>query len=254
MKTHDFRNCYVFSTSGDESGVLLNTCRSQILSHCEIINQETGEQEEFFLAKECIGEHCYPEGGIAQIPTAEVCIIFTRGGFKLIKKFADHKTDIIQIKRLGEKAASFTGQQFHLKSLDFHLKLVEGYSLETRDEIIKSTLESDPIVARTTLWDAKKRWRAVIEYPVVYMNVHTQRRKFQIDVGPVLFPDCISKKSSAPFIACMELAYIMYQEFDRAEFAVRAPTSLGEGNGLETLHYSKVIHTSAKNELFRLKV
>ena len=52
--------------------------------------------KDFYLGKECIGEHCYDAArGIAQEPTSEVCIIFCEGATALLKKFAVGPTLIL---------------------------------------------------------------------------------------------------------------------------------------------------------------
>ena len=78
MEVLDYRTCFVFSTSAIE-GVEQNTCRTQILAQCDLGNDETGVSATFYLGKTCIGEHMYMEGGIAQIPTSEVCVVFSEG-------------------------------------------------------------------------------------------------------------------------------------------------------------------------------
>ena len=50
----------------------------------------------------------------------------------------------------------------------------------------------------------------------------------------------------------LDLAYVMYNELDSAEFAVRTPTRVSESSEAETLHYSKVFRMGATNELFSL--
>ena len=53
MNLHDYQHCYVFTTSARD-GIERNTCRAQVLSRCELINKETEDSQQFYLAKECI--------------------------------------------------------------------------------------------------------------------------------------------------------------------------------------------------------
>lgn len=247
---YDYRNCYILYTSACE-GVERNNCRIKILSRCELTNEETGKNHEFFLAKACIGEHVYPEeGGIAQIPTSEACMIFTDRERKLVKRFASHDMDLVQIAGLQEETTTFSRLKVYVTDVRFSLPMAQARVLETRDDIIKATLAFEPIVGRTTIWDADRHWRATIEFPMIYINVLPRTKGFQPDVGPVLYPDFAS--TSMPLISRLELAYVMFQDFSKAEFAVRVPTAIGADGECKTLHHSKIVHTDAKNELFSL--
>ena len=108
------------------------------------------------------------------------------------------------------------------------------------------------MVGRTELIDHARGRRAVLEYPIVYMNVHPPQNRFQVDVGPILFPDLESKEESS--IQRLQLAYVMYNQLDKAEFAIRVPTRVTEGQTAVTLHYSKVVKMAAESELFSLKI
>jgi len=249
MKVLDYRNAFAIYSSACED-VPRNTCRVQILARCTLI--EHGEPgKAFHLGKECIGEYCYDaERGIAQEPTSEVCLIFCEGPTALAKKFAGHERDVVQIADMGQKRKGFDGSRSHWTDLRYILPEEEGTALGNAEEVIASTLEGAPMVGRTTLTDEARGRRAVLEYPIPYINVHPPIARFQVDVGPILFPDLASDEE--PPVARLELAYVMFNEFDKAEFALRVPTRIGEDEAAVTLHYSKVVRMEATNELFRV--
>ena len=249
MKVLDYGRCFAFDTSAID-GEEKNTCRSQIQSKCELSNEKTGEKEEYFLGTACIGEHMYMDAGMTQIPTSEVAIIFNDKMHKLVKKFAHHDNDVVQIVKNGAKHKLFDGRYAYCTDMHFHLKMAESRLLETNDEILKATLESDVMVGRTTIRDEGRQWQAVLEYPVVYMNVHQPTKSIQIDIGPILCPNFNKKVES--LVEQMELAYILYQKPDKAEIVFRAPTNVAAGETLQTLHYSRLINMVVKNELFSL--
>ena len=245
----DYRNCFALNTAA-RAGVDCNTCRTQLLARCELTNQETGQTGEFFLGKNCIGEHMYKNGGIVQVPTAEVCLIFCKDDWMLAKKFADHDADLIQVGNDENNPPDFDGQSSYWSDFQLHLPCITARPLPSPDDIITATLAFEPLVGRTTISDTSDRWKAVLEYPVVYMNVHPPIKGFTLDVGPVLFPNFDS--ASIPLIRRMELAYILYKNLDHAEFAVRVPTQIVPSSPTQTMHYSKVMHMDAQNELFSL--
>ena len=239
MQTLDYRNSYVIYSS-DNEGVPDNTCRVQVLARCTLTDGD--KAQEFYLGKECIGEYCYDDiRGIAQEPTSEVCLIFCEGPTALIKKFADHASDVVQIADMDKPRVGFDGSRSRWLSMDLLLRFVDARSLTTAKQITEATMTGKAMVGRTTLDNA------VLEYPIPYINVHPPIDRIQVDVGPILLPDA-DPSIDLP-VARLELAYVMFNTFDKAEFAVRAPTNLGD---LETLHYSDVRRVAARNELFEL--
>jgi len=248
MKVLNYRNAFAIYSSACED-VPDNTCRVQILAKCTLIEEDGGPERDFYLGKECIGEYCYDaQRGIAQEPTSEVCLIFCEGPTALVKKFASHERDVVQIADMGKKRTGFDGRRSHWIDLRYILPEEEATALVSAEEVIAATLEGAPMVGRTTLTDAARGRRAVLEYPIPYINVHPPMKRFQVDVGPILFTDLASDEE--PPVARLELAYVMFNEFDRAEFAVRAPTPIGHDETAVTLHYSKVLRMVVKNELF----
>ena len=250
MRIHDYRNCFAINTSAID-GVETNTCRTQLLARCSLEYEGLGKTEEFYLGKECIGEYTYEDTGIAQVPTSEVCIIFSEGDSSLLKRFVNHADDVIQAGEMSVPRKTFAGSYAYWTDLYLVLRKADAHPLNKVDEIIESTLKGEPMVGRTELNDRKLGQRAVLEYPIVYMNVHPPKSRFQVDVGPILFPDFESKKERS--VERLQLAYVMYNRLDRAEFALRVPTHVKEGQSAATLHYSKVVKVAAKSALYSLE-
>ena len=246
MEVLDYRRCFAINTSARD-GEEKNTCRTQLLARCAL---DRADEEEFFLGKECIGEYMYREGSIAQVPTSEVCIIFGRKQSSLLKKFANHKNDVVQAGPLDVRRKGFDGSYAYWTDLRFVLNRAEGRLLSTAEEIIGATLEGETLVGRTMLVDGEGKGSAVLEYPIPYMNVHPPEQQFQVDVGPILYPDFAATAESP--VERLQLAYVMFNQLDEVEFALRLPTRVGEGQAAEVLHYSQVVKVKAESELFSL--
>jgi len=247
MDVIDYRNAYVIS-SAEIDDKPVNTCRSKIQACCSLTDQHSGECEDYYLCQACIGEHMYLDGQIAQVPTSEVALIFNRHVSKLMKKFANHRDDVIQIVRQGEKSKMFDGRYSKCGELRFVVPVAAARELETPNQIIDATLDAKPLVARTTLTSPDGRWQAVLEYPVDYMNVHPPTKGFSIDVGPILYPDFTVEAN--PPISMLQPAYVLYKALDDVEFVVRVSTVLA-GGGV-TQHYNEVIHRDALCALYSL--
>ena len=249
MKVLDYRNSFVINTSAKD-GVEMNTCRSQVLASCTLTDIEAGQSWEYYLGKECIGEHMYEEIGIAQVPTAEVCVLFGKGESSLQKKFANHDSDVVQSGPTDVPRKGFAGGYAYWTDLQFKLRTATARPLPSTQGITAATLAGEAIVGRTELSDPERGWKATLGYPVCYINVHPPDGRFQVDVGPVLYPDLAS--TAALVVDRLRLAYVMYNQLDAVEFALRAPTAVVEGQAAATLHYAEVVKESAPSALFSL--
>jgi hypothetical protein len=100
----------------------------------------------------------------------------------------------------------------------------EATALDTDAAVVAATQANVPINARTELRDEASGLRAVLEYPVRTMNIHPERVRFQVDTGPLIFPDLAA--TAEHWIDSCALAHIIYNTFDRAEFICKRPTPL----------------------------
>ena len=130
---------------------------------------------------------------------------------------------------------------------------------EGEHAVVEGTLKKLPLVAvrqsrpllfaQTEIWDEQHQMRAIIEYPVKTMNFHPERKRFQIDTGPLPLPDFTS--DAEEHIEWFDLAHVVYNTFDRAEFIIRQPTSVLK-NGQEVcsvIHYSGIKIHEARNTI-----
>jgi hypothetical protein len=83
-----------------------------------------------------------------------------------------------------------------------------------------------------------------------YVNIHPPAGRFQVDVGPILFPDFASTEEL--IVDRIHLAYLLFNQPDEVEFAIREATVVADGQSAQTLHYSKVVKIAATSELFSL--
>ena len=251
MKILDYRNCFTINHSA-HNGVLKNICRTQLLAKCTLINRHTDESFDYFLGKECIGEHMYLDIGIAQVPTSEVAIIFNSEETSLQKKFANHDNDVVQSGAFAAKRKKFDGGYSYATDLQFILDEAEATSLSTPRAISEAMMAGAPMVGRTTLDGGDSGWSAILEYPLSYMNVQPDFEVVQVDMGPILYPDFDS--TAVMIVDRLRFAFVMYNTFTEAEFAIRVPTKVAEGQSAQALHYSKVVKVPATNEVFTLAV
>ena len=120
--------------------------------------------------------------------------------------------------------------------------------METNEQIVDETLANRSLVGRTEIRDAPGV-RAVLEYPIKTMNVLKKPMRYQVDTGPVAFPD-LSKRHQRQ-VDGISLAFVAFNAPHFADFVLEAPTRLGDAEtASEIHHYSKLLALPAVNRLF----
>jgi len=148
----------------------------------------------------------------------------------------------------GQKKSAPTKDTF--TSLHFTVRSFPSATvIQTDEAVIEATLNDLPLVAQTEIGDEQRQMRAIIEYPVKTMNIHPERKRFQVDTGPLLLPDFTSDAGEQ--IEWFSLAHVVYNTFDRAEFIIRQPTPVHK-DGQEVcsvMHYSGIRVHKARNTI-----
>ena len=217
-----------------------NSARIQLDARCELTDGKTGETEEFFLITPCRTEWMYRSDTLFQLPNNEYCAVWSRHDF-LGLGGAHHRN---RGSGVAQKISdNFSG--FRLTVRNFP----RPRFLRDDGEIIDATLKDVPLIARTEIWDETEESFAMIEYPMKTMNIHPERKRYQVDTGPLLFPDlnCMVERPVERF----SVAFVCYNTFDVAEFILRVPTFIREGEveNQTVLDYSDIRRVPAKNTI-----
>jgi hypothetical protein len=216
-----------------------NSARILVDARCTLLDGASEVIDELYLIAPCRGEWMYQEDHLFQIPSAEFRLIYSRDRYLQVgKKMIED----------AERPGSRTNDRF--LDLTFSVQPVPSSTeLTTDDQVIAATLGNRPINAKTEIWDEASGRRAILEYPIRTMNYHAERRRFQVDTGPVIFPDLTSAAEHS--VDRCALAHVIYNRFDRAEFICKRPTPLvHEGQEIGRIqHYSDVRIMPAKHTL-----
>ena len=259
MKVCDFNNSYIGWVSApnpDDRRVpghmpWGNTVRIGIEARCELTNEQTGEVAEYVLIKPCRTEWMYRDDTLLQEPSKEFRFVWSRAEGISVGHGLTYDGDGSPSNIATSAAAPVDLDDRyvdHSMTIRHHAEFQE---LEDVDEIIQATLDHLPLIARTEVQDADAQMRALIEYPIETMNIHPERGRFQVDAGPVLFPDFA--RPAGTMIEKFAVAFICYNTFDRADFVLRQPTPVVvDGNNVcHMAHYSDFRRgVEVKNTLF----
>ena len=259
MQVCDFsRSFFTFSidlekqqaiTFSHESAVTLNRVRIPLECRCRIMPADGSPAIDYVLGASCKTERVNVERGMWTEPNADFCPVASEEDFLLIKRW--DRTDkgvMLHPPSLGVQPERHVGKAAEAWA-DHRLDVspAEGRQLEGADQVVEAVRGNGLLVAQTEfrLGNGDAVW---LEYPVKTVNVSERHGYYQVDTGPVLFPDLSIGQDNR--IGDFRLAFVAHNGPAWAEFIVNVPTPLAEG--ISVNHYSKSVGVEANNRMIEV--
>lgn len=238
MKAIDFsRSFMTFSVKNPT-----NSARIQLDASCEWIDEKTDKREMFYLITPCKSESMYGKGRLYKDPNYDFCGVWSQGQHLIIRTHAAHERDDREV---GLNKNRFDDVKLDIQYYD------KAEPLTTDQDTVRATLANELITAVTEIHDDARQLRAVMEYPMKTMNVDPDGVRFQVDTGPLAWPDFAADAEQT--VARFHRAFVVYNTFDKAEFVIEKPTPIGDnGATCYTAHYSEIREVAAKNRFYRV--
>ena len=236
MTPLDYSKTYLLGTNPE------NEVRFWVESRTRVIDTRRGKIEDFIQCASCKSEDTFADQNL-----------FLRDNYDFLPIFGPEYGLIFR-----RKAWLNPNYRSCLKTTDMfggptkHLQEHTGYkNLITAEEIIRFTHEFHPVVAQTEIHNDETELRAIIEYPVKTLNIRKSDNVYQIDTGPVAFPD-IGKRYER-LVDSISLAFVAFNAAHFADFIVEESTPIDNNQDtVEThvYHYSRRISLAASNSLY----
>lgn len=226
------------------SGVAsFNAVRFWVESRLRVIDMAGGAFADYYQCASCKSEDTFAEHDLFYADNYDFLPVFGPDQGVIFRRHAYLDPGYRSVLPANEL---WGGQRFHLR------ERANARLLESKDEICAATARWEPLIARTELWDDAAGRRAVLEYPVKTMNIKPETGKYQVDTGPVVFPDLSLPLDSQPH--GFTLAYVAFNAPDFADFIIEVPTAVtnAAGQTCEIYHYSRRISLPARNTLYAL--
>ena len=220
--------------------------RILIDSRCEIIDKQTGVSEWYYLITPCRTEWMYRDDVLWQDdPNLEFVGIFSEMYSKSGQVRVPNKSKLQQYMNAVQKTSDVL-IDFHT-NLSFYKTINE---LPNDSDVIQATLDLQPLIATTEIESLDGKSKVIIEYPIKTMNFVEEKERFQVDTGPLLFPDF--DIDSIYEIEKLQLAFVCYNNRNVAEFVARVPTTIEttSHNTIETMEYSKIKRIEVTTKLY----
>ena len=221
-----------------------NSPRFWIESRCRVTDGETNTHEDFYQGASCKSEDTFAEKDLFQDDNYDFLPVFSAGFGIMFRRKAWLNENY---KTVYPSQDMWGGQTFRLA------EPASVRELATPQEIREATHAAVPIVARTEIADETTGLRAVIECPVKTMNIHDETAMYQVDTGPVLFPDLSRRHERA--VDALSLAFVALNAPHFADFVIEVPTPiLREGAEVcQVRHYARRVSLPATNRLYAVE-
>lgn len=220
-----------------------NSVRFWVESRTRIVDEAAGTWLDFYQCGSCKSENTFAERDLFMPDNYDFLPVFGGGDVLVFRRAAY----IWERYRTIKKAAEMWGEPT--------LKLKEGGHFEemtTWEAIARATADAVPMVSQTEIMNSETRLRAIIECPLKTINIQPEKKQYQVDTGPIAFPDLTRRHE--PLMDALSLAFLAFNAPNFADFVVEQATSVAEENGgtHEVYHYSNPISMPARNRVFAI--
>jgi len=238
--------CLDYGLSFVRNTAAYNSVRMWIESRTTIVDSKTGKSTVYYQCGSCKAEDTFAKSKLFHDDNYDFLPIFGDAGETLIfrrKAYASSRYGYRQVaKDVWGKPVFVLREPGAVTELD----------ISTGKKIWDAVQADLPLVGQTEFRNTETGLSALIEYPVKTMNVRQKDMAWQIDTGPIAFPD-LGKRYERQ-IDCLSLAYIAVNAPGFADFLVESVTPiLAEGKEVAKVHhYSRQMSLPSKNRVFAL--
>ncbi len=222
-----------------------NSVRMWIESRTTIIDTKSGKSTVYYQGASCKSENTFGEKDL-----------FYKDNYDFLPVFGDGKVLVFRrrVNKRGEEYRTIKKMEEMWGGNPVIYAPVSNVitELDTFEKIRDATAAGIPIVTQTEFQNDETGLRAVIEAPCKTMNINHPKKLYQVDTGPIAYPDL--SKVYEEQIDCLSLAFIAFNQDHFADFVIEAPTSILEGDKevATVYHYSKMATIQVKNRIFAL--
>ncbi len=237
-------------TVSHKQNCTLNDIRAPLECRCLYTQAQSGRCTEYALGAACKTERVNVDRDIWLDPNADFHPIGSDEYYLRIKSWDRcDKGVMLYPPSLGVQSERQVGRIADTFDCHFiHVEITKGRILETAEQIFQAVVEYKTLVCHTE-FELENADLVQLQYPVKTINVSDRDGFYQVDTGPVLFPD-LTIGHEKP-LGNLRLAYIAHNCPDWAEFVVNVPTPLTEE--ISVNHYSKAVRVvTTKNTMIEV--
>lgn len=238
MDVLDFGRSFVTMVTPIKEGQYYS--RLQVEAVTTITDTRTNHSEDYFSFASCKAEEAFAKEQLFFKDNYDFCGILSSKEYAIFRTYSTYR-DIFYDYGLWTK---------YFNDILFHIKKNDAKELSLIEEIVDASIDNLALVGRVEFdFDF---YNVLIQFPVKTMNMDKERVRFQVDTGPIAFPDLTLKKDL--LVETMSPAFVAYNAFDFADFIIQAPHACSnEGECLKVTHFSKQVSLQTKNSVLTIK-
>ena len=220
----------------------VNSVRFWVESRTRLIN-ETGNFIDCYQCASCKSEDTFAEKNLLYEDNYDFLPILGGGYWLIFRRpayISERYREVVKAEKVWGVPTPKLRRAHKVKELDDWVK------------VRKATASALPIVSQTELFQKETNLRAIIECPVKTMNINHSKEMYQVDTGPVAYPD-LSRRHDPP-IACLSLAFAVFNAPNFVDFVIEQATPVARENqgSYQVYHHSDPFSVTANNRLFAI--
>lgn len=211
-----------------------NNARLQVESRCTLTWE--GRTATYLFFASCKSENTFAPRDLFHADNYDFCGIFSEEEYAIFRTKSTHHA--------GWKEQGLWADRF--EAVHQHPVWVEARELATPAQMVQASLGNVPLVGQVEL--AASGQTAVLEFPIKTMNANDIETVYQVDTGPLAFPDFTLPAQRQ--IERLLPAYVAYNAPGFADFVVQQP--LAVAGGVQVTHYGKLLSLPARTAVLAL--
>ena len=222
-----------------------NCVRFWIESRTTVFDDRAGTSIDYYQCASCKSENTFGDKDLFLADNYDFLPILGDGYWLVFRRYARITPRYRTIRKV-EEMWGVPRMILH----DAH----EVTPLDTFDSIRDATAAGLPLVTQTEIRNEETGLRAIIECPTKTMNISLDKNMYQVDTGPIAFPDLTQRPD--PPIESLSLGFVAFNAPHFADFVLEQPTPVVEESQEEEkckiYHFSSPFSLAAKNVVLAL--
>lgn len=242
MRVLDYGRSFVtFVSQGDlNSPRLRNNARLQVESRTTITDNRSGVSTRYLFFASCKSEDTFAKTDLFYRNNYDFNGIFSDKEYVIFRTYSTHTP---RFREEGLWAGTFN-------DVTTALVEVEGRELGDGEEIVRASMAGKPLVGRVEIASEDGALRAGIEFPIKTMNANDTHWHWQVDTGPIAFPDFAADVDLQ--VKRLSPAFVAYNAPNFADFVVQQPVASPD-TGASVTHYTSPISLAAKTSVIAVE-
>ncbi len=236
----EMSECLDYGRSFICNSASMNRVRFWIESRTILYDDRTGTQTIFYQCGSCKAERTFAEKHLLVVDNYDFMPIYGGEDLLILRRHVDVRDRYRQLLKVKDV---WGAPNMHLR----YGKTVR--ELKTFEDMRDVTATAAPLVAQTVITNEETGLRCVMEYPIKTMNISIDKSIWQVDTGPIAFPD-LSKRFD-PAVDSVRLAFAVFNAPHFCDFVIEQPTPVtrNEQEVCQVYHYSNPVSFPAVNRV-----